>query len=327
MLNAIINRISGAVCPWPAAVLAVAAILAAPAATAGETDQYLTWEIELADAAPVFNAYLDQEIHAFVDKMNRRSRPPESAEALTIALYQHLFAGLHASRVRNWLKNDADVARFPDNSVSDWEYQRMSIFREPAFPFVLPMAQTIRVGEVYLGIDKIGHMLGFGRRYFQIYQRARDEGATHDAAVDRVLNWGIQHERGVVGKLVDGIFSKGDIEANYQGFLLALSFCSGNEARFYREGGLWRYRGGLDIRDYITPDFDESYYPNDYASWRAKRVLPIVEARYAPLAESPTVVARFARYARGYTPSRSKVFVDAWLDKSDTARHASVAQK
>jgi len=298
-----------------------------PTASAGETDQYLTWEIELADSADVFNAYLDQEIYAFVDKMNRRNDKVSDAAELTIELYQHLFAGLHASRVRKWLKNAEEVDRFPENTMSDWEYQRASIFRVPAFPFVLPMAQTVRVGEVYFGIDKIGHMFGFGRRYFQIYQRARNAGDTHDEAVERVLTWGIQHERSVVGELVDGIFSHGDIEANYQGFRLALALSSGDNALFYREGNDWQYRGGLDIRNYITPDFDESFNTNEYAAWRGRRVLPIVEARYAPLKNSPAVVARFARYERGYKPSRSKIFVDAWFEKMEAARQESVARK
>ena len=296
-------------------------------AGAAETDQYLTWDMELADSAPHFNAYLNGEIEAFVEKMNRRSRPVADAGELTEELYRHLFAGLHASRLRNWLKNADEVDRHPGDDLSDWEYQRLSIFREPAFPFILPMAQTIRVGDVYFGIDKIGHMFGFGRRYLQIYQRARAAGDSHDAAVDRVLRWGIQHERSVVGKLVDGVFSHADLEANYQGFRLALAFSSGGRPLFFQEAGLWRYRGGLDIRAYITPDFDESYNTSDYAPWRGKRVLPIVETRYAPLAVSPAVTARFARYERDYTPSLSKRFVDAWLDGQRADAVNAVARK
>lgn len=308
-------------------VLALLGLGCPAIAGAAETDQYLTWDIELEDAAPAFNSYIDEEIQVFLDKMNRRSRPVADVAELTEELYRHLFAGLHASRVRSWLKNADDVDRHPGDELSDWEYQRLSIFREPAFPFVLPMAQTIRVGEVYLGIDKVGHMFGFGRRYLQIYQRVRATGANHDDAVDRVLRWGIQHERSLVGKLVDGVFSHADLEANYQGFRMALALCGGPRPLFYEAHGAWHYRGGLDIRDYITPDFDESFNTNDYASWRGKRVLPIVEARYAPLSDSPAVLARFARYERDYTPSRSKRFVDAWCQgQLDAARNA-VARK
>ncbi|MBL7647538.1 MAG: hypothetical protein JNK74_15235 [Candidatus Hydrogenedentes bacterium] len=286
---------------------------------AGETDQYLTWGTTLRDSSAELNAYLDAEINRFLVKANRRTRPPACVEDLSVDLYLHLFEGLHASRIRNWLKTSPEVERFPSDDLSDWEYQRMSIFRRPAFPYLLPMAQTIRVGDVYLGIDKIGHMFGFGRRYFQIYQRALAAGDSPDAALDRVLRWGIQHESNLVGKLVDGIFSHGDMEANYQGFRLALAFSAGDGPLFYREKGAWRYRGGLDIRDYITPEMDESYNPNRYASWRGRRVNPILDACYKNAAPP----SRFRTYQKNHQPSLSKSFVDAWFgQRADASRDA-----
>ncbi len=309
--------------PLTACVIGIAVLAGASKVRAGETDQYLTWEITLADSAGALNAYLDEEVARFLEKVNRRTRPPERVEDLTIDLYLHLFEGLHSSRIRNWLKTSSQVDRYPSDDLSDWEYQRMSIFQKPAFPFVLPMAQTIRVGEVYLGIDKIGHMFGFGRRYFQRYQRALAAGDNHEEAVERVLKWGIQHEYSVVGKLVDGIFSHGDMEANYQGFRLALAFCAGESPQFYREGQEWRYRGGLDIRDYVTPEMDESYNPNDYARWRGRRVNPILDARYGSAAP-PT---RFTIYERNHQPSLSKSFVDAWFEQRAAASRDALARR
>ncbi len=314
----ILNRL-----PLVAGVIGISVLVGVLKAQAGETDQYLTWATTLPDSSGALNAFLEQEIGNFLEKANGRTRPPESTDALTIDLYLHFFEGLHSSRIRNWLKTSTQVARFPSDDLSDWEYQRMSIFKEPAFPFLLPMAQTIRVGDVYLGIDKIGHMFGFGRRYFQRYQRALVEGDNHDAAVERVLTWGIQHESSLVGKLVDGVFSHGDMEANYQGFRLALAFSSGESPLLYRENGVWRYRGGLDIRDYITPEMDESYNPNDYARWRGRRVNPILDARYGNAAPP----ARFTLYERNHQPSLSKSFVDAWFEQRADASTDALARR
>ncbi len=314
----ILNRL-----PLVAGAIGISVLAGASKARAGETDQFLTWGTTLSDSSGALNAYLDEEIQRFVDKSNRRTRPPESAEDLSIALYLHLFEGLHSSRIRNWLKTSPQVARFPSDDLSDWEYQQISIFQKPAFPFVLPMAQTIRVGEVYLGIDKIGHMFGFGRRYFQRYQRALAEGNSHDEAVERVLTWGIQHEYSLVGKLVDGIFSHGDMEANYQGFRLALAFSGGECPLFYREDGVWRYRGGLDLRDYITPEMDESYNPNAYAQWRGRRVKPILDAQY----KNAALPSRFTLYQDNYQPSLSKVFVDAWFEQRAEASRDAHARR
>jgi hypothetical protein len=309
--------------PLTACVIGSAVLAGASRVQAGETDQYLTWDTTLFDSSGALNAYLDEEVARFLEKANRRTRPPESAEEITIDLYLHLFEGLHSSRVRNWLKTSSQVERHPSDDLSDWEYQRMSIFRKPAFPFVLPMAQTIRVGEVYLGIDKIGHMFGFGRRYFQRYQRALAAVDHHEEAVERMLTWGIHHEYSVVGKLVDGIFSHGDMEANYQGFRLALAFSAGESPLFFREDGAWRYRGGLDIRDYVTPEMDESYNPNDYARWRGRRVNPILDARYG----NTPPPARFTIYERNHQPSLSKSFVDAWFEQRAAASRDALARR
>ncbi len=289
---------------------------------AGETDQFLTWEIELRDSAPAFNEYLDEEIRHFVARSNRKNRRIEDVDQFTQALFRHLFQGLHASRVRRWLNNSDEVDRFPADEISDFAYQRRSVFRRPAFPFVLPMAQTIRVGEVYCGIDKIGHMLGFGRRYHQIYGRHRERGVSHDEALEKTVQWGLRHESSVVGKLVDGIFSHGDLEANYQGLRLALAFSGGPSPLFYREEGRWQYRGDLDIRDYITPDFDESYNLNHYAAWRHKQVAPELLKHYRDGAEGHIVRARFERYREGWHPSRSKEIIDAYFsDRGETPQH------
>ena len=318
LFREILNRL-----PLMACGMGVIVLVVAFGAAAGETDQYLTWEITLADSSDALNNFLEEEIGRFLEKANRRTRPTKSAGELTIELYLHLFEGLHASRIRNWLKTSAEVDRYPSDELSDWEYQQMSIFRKPAFPYILPMAQTIRVGEVYLGIDKIGHMFGFGRRYFQRYHRALAEGDSHDEALERVLSWGIRHEYSLVGKLVDGVFSHGDMEANYQGFRLARALSSGEAPLFYREKGTWHFRGGIDIHDYVTPDFDESFNTNSFARWRERLVMPIVEARY----HGASPPARFEAYQRGYHASLSKNFVDAWFEKRTSASRDDRARR
>ena len=50
---------------------------------------------------------------------------------------------------------------------------------------------TIRVGDVYLGVDKVGHMLGFGRRYFRSYLRLVKAGYSEEDAMERIVRWGI----------------------------------------------------------------------------------------------------------------------------------------
>jgi hypothetical protein len=198
--------------------------------------------------------------------------------------------------------------------VSFFEYQRMSVFRAMSFPYLLPMARTIRVGEVYLGIDKIGHFFGFGRRYFERYTRYRAHGMGEEEALGKTVRWGIAQESTMVGGLVDGIFSHGDLEANYQGFLMARDLCGGTEPRIERVDGKWRLVRPIDIAQYITPGFDESYNLSHYWGARKRHVIERLRAEYCDKRSLPQVQARFARY-RQWTPSFSQQYIEAYFDK------------
>ncbi|MFP4499578.1 MAG: hypothetical protein ACLFTT_01135 [Candidatus Hydrogenedentota bacterium] len=289
------------------------------AAHAAETDQFLTWEVVLADSTGPLNTYLNEQAHAFLENVNNFAAPIETAEALTIRFYEYLFQGLHSSRIRTFVNTDPHIDRYPNREVSFLEYQRMSIYRKPAFPYILPMARTVRIGNVYLGTDKIGHFFGFGRRYFQRFLRHRDEERRDpEAAMRKVVQWGIAIERSLVGGLVDGIFSYADLEANFQGFQMALDCAEGDNPYFQKAGGKWVLTSPFDLRDYITPGFDESYNVNHYQGLRKRQVLPILEREYCKLRDSGIVQRRFGRYEL-HEPSFSQQVIKAHYDEKDTA--------
>ena len=291
-------------------LICVGAIIAASPVYGAETDQYLTWEVELEDSADAVNAYLNQEIEAFLEKANRRKRSIKRRPELVADLYTHLFAGLHQSRLRSFCAKSPLVDRFPARDVSYLEHLKMSIYCDPAFPFLLPMARTIRIGDVYFGIDKIGHFFGFGRRYFQRYRALRWDFVAHEEAVERVIRSGLAQELSFVGSLVDGVFSHADLEANYQGFLLALDLASKTDPLLVRVDDKWRLTRPIDFRDYITPDFDESYNTSHFTWMRKNSATSRLRERYCGMEQTPIVQARFARYAEDYEPSLSKQIID-----------------
>lgn len=284
------------------------ALTFAEASFCAETDQYMTWGIELEDSADALDAYINEQAAVFLERANRRKKPVDSCEELTSEFYLYLFQGLHASRIRKWLQSSEEVDRYPDKSLSFFQYQRASIYKGLAFPYILPMARTVRVGDVYLGIDKIGHFFGFGRRYFQRYLRLRDAGADEHEAVERTVRVGIAHESSIVGRLSDGVFSHGDMEANYQGLVMARDCCEGENPYFRQDEGDWILVRPFDMRRYITPDFDESYNNSHYWGTRKKKTLRYLEEHYAGMENSEAALERLARYAQ-YEPSLSKQIV------------------
>ncbi len=288
-------------------LLLLAALCAcfAPTVHAAETDQYMTWSLELQDSSAAFNAYLNEEVARFVEIRNKRTGPTKTNEEMAMGFYGYLFEGLHKSRMRNFLATSDNIHRYPGPEVSPWEYQRNSIYREFSFPYILPMSRTIRLGEVYLGIDKMCHFFGFGRRYCSQYLRLRDEGRTEEDAIESVIKRGLFQESALVGGLVDGIISYGDLEANYQGMLMVKDLTGNTPPCFVKdEEGKWRFEGAIDIVPYVTPGMDESWNNSLYTGLRRRNVVRRLEAQYCSQTSGPVISERFARYAQ-FPASRS----------------------
>jgi len=276
-------------------------------AYSAETDQFLVWGVELEDSSEAINRYLNTEIERFLEERNRLDKQPCNCQELINKLYLYFFKGLHASRLRNWLHHSSEVDRYPDSSVSYFQYQRMSVYRGHSFPYILPISRTIRVGDVYCGIDKLAHFFGFGRRFYNRYLRLRAKGYTEEQAMEKVVLT-------VVGKLVDGIFSHADLEAGFQGSLMARDLCNGERPHIQRNGNKWVLVRPIDIKAYVTPDFDESYNPSHYWALRKRFVLPLLKEEYRSKASDPAVQKRFARY-RLREPSFSRRTIEMYFNK------------
>jgi hypothetical protein len=282
-----------------------------------ETDQFFAWGVTLEDSADPLNAYLNEEAEAFLASRNNWNRQIHTAEELGQDFYVWLFAGLHSSKVRDFLWQSEDVDRYPKKAdMTPRDYQRASIYRKPAFPFWLPMARTINVNGVYCGIDKIGHFFGFGRRYYAQYLDIIAEGAPVEEAQRRIVEVGIKTESSLVGGFVDGIFSHGDLEANYQGFRMLRDLTQAPAPYFYEEDGEWKLAGEIDIRPYVTPDFDESYNVNHYRGMRKSQVIGILQEEYCQRRNDPEVIARFERYAE-HPRSFSYDTIHAYFSEDD----------
>lgn len=289
--------------------------LISPYVFGAETDQYLTWDVELKDSAEILNEYFNTTLENYLEHVNRRSKPIRNPEELTIAVYYHFFHFLGWSRLRTYLRNNPNVDKYPTMDVGKFEYYQMSIHNGFAFPyFFLPMARTIRVGDVYFGIDKLCHFFGFGRRYYQRYCRYIREGLSEEEAMKKVVLWGIFHEDNLVGKLVDGIFSHGDLEANYQGFLLARDLCGGDPPYIENIDGKWKLVRKIDFRDYINPGFDESYNNNHYWLMRKRIVLRTLREKYCSRLNTPIVRERFSKYKR-WEPSFNQMMIKEYFGK------------
>jgi hypothetical protein len=298
-----------------AVVRALAAFLAgAQFVFADESDQYLVWDRELADASPAINDFINRVARERIEAENAKPGPPCDCESLTLQILPEIYLDRLRANLIAFIENSDDIEAYPPRTVAPADLLSLSIYRRAPVPLVIRVTRTIRIGDVYLGVDKLNHLIGIGRRYYVRYLSHRQTGMNEQQAVDSVIRWGVLVENSVLGTLINGVFSSADLEANYQGLLFARRFCEGSEPYLESFRGDWRLAREIDLRDFVTPPFDESFYPPLYDDDLRLAVLTVLAEDYAGHANSPAVLARFDRY-RNYAPSPCMRFVERYLDE------------
>jgi hypothetical protein len=95
-------------------------------------------------------------------------------------------------------------------------------FRESPFVFYptsyFELASTIKMFDVQFGTDKIAHLFREGFGYFENYKKAINKGLPANEALQKAVKSGQKSERGIYGTFISGVFSNGDLAADYVGF-------------------------------------------------------------------------------------------------------------
>ena len=81
----------------------------------------------------------------------------------------------------------------------------------------MTMSPTVRLYGTEFGTDKIEHMLQQGYNYYKIYKDEIAAGGTPEMASRKAVKWGRMTEWTYFGMLVAGVYSNGDLVANYTG--------------------------------------------------------------------------------------------------------------
>jgi hypothetical protein len=159
------------------------------------------------------------------------------------------------------------------------------------------LSAVVRVGDTLIGVDKLGHFLVEGWKYFEI---AELEGEGIPAAME----WGERAERTYFGLLTTGVHSYADLVANFEGMRFwGRVLGRGDDPldtgwrsrrpyvtcrrRFWLAGERrWRLSRGLDLSDYVTPVWDEAV---NCCSYRNPRIEALVRARIDELSQADQV--------------------------------------
>jgi len=272
----------------------IAALLAGFPLQAMETDQYYAWGKPIADSANYLNAWVKLSIQAALDESGKDAA--SDCEAM-VDVVQHRMQQSIYHAIEMWAITSPLVDRIPRGLEEDREYRKHYLLAK-TIPVDtarwLNPSPTVQVDGIRFGTDKLAHFMSEGFWYYRWWKKREDRYSPEELQ-RKMIQFGVKLESSGQGYWVTGVFSPADLEANYQGFLFYQQLCHGDKPLLEQHEGRWYFSDAFDFRNYVNPDWDESWLPSIFMEGRWKRIRQTV-ATYCPMLHSPWVEQQRARY-------------------------------
>jgi hypothetical protein len=138
----------------------------------------------------------------------------------------------------------------------------------------MTLSPTVNLYGSEFGIDKIGHIFQQGYTYYEIYNRALAAGATPDEARGKAVEWGQTSEATIYGFWSSGVYSNGDLAANYAGMKFYQGLTQQKNTRLKThppilvlKHGLWAFNDQVRMREvllrpWISDHLNEALNPS-----------------------------------------------------------------
>ena len=261
-----------------------------------ETDQYLTWDIELKNSKSFVNNYINENINLAIQKVNKKNKTFKCEYVAKKALAWNGRSTDFLSVIELTMYEHPEVERWPSINFSQRGVVEESIYADVDYFKHKVFGVSVQLDGIYMGTDKLGHFVTVGLAYYKKYLQAKFFGFSKEKAIELAIRRGIFSEKTYYGTIISGVFSFADLESNYQGLKFAIDMCEGeNPLLVQDQKGKWSQRKNFDITPYLTPKWDESFYPNIYTKKRWSQVRPKI-MEYCNSRFDPRTIDRFAYY-------------------------------
>ncbi|MBY0414052.1 MAG: hypothetical protein K2Q18_07795 [Bdellovibrionales bacterium] len=272
-----------------------------------ETDQFYASGATIKDSSAEMNNFFHGRIEFALSEVNKEN-PDMNCRLVAKEVLDHVlgkFSLVHYIKERDFSKvsvftqTSPLIDRFPDESISDHDYRKHSIYENRTFPSnLVGIARTLNLNGVYIGTDKMGHFSIIGRTYYKNFLKALDDGLSEEEAQKKAIQKGFKQEVAFLGYTVGGTFSYGDLEANYQGLQFGRNMCEGENPYLVKAGSLWVHnpKNQFDIKTYINPKFDEAYNVSFWSPGMWKRMSKEIKRDYCKNNADKVFQARYKSY-------------------------------
>lgn len=224
---------------------------------ASEIDSFTDRDLLLEDSTPAVNRIINGYFEKAVDIANR-ARTCDN-RVINKALNDQI-RGLLWSPIEDAITTSAIIDK-RQSPVSESVYQDFSLLESPTLK-IANLGVLIRLGRHYVGSDKLNHFLQLG---YDLFDRLH----LRHKSLQQVMEWSSFTEATYYGLLTTGIYSYGDLAANYDGLFFWERVTNTNLPKGlapYLEcsNDVWQIVSPFDISDYVTAAWDEGVNCNGY---------------------------------------------------------------
>jgi len=222
-----------------------------------ETDQFTKRLKPINDSMPLLDAKVNDTIQEITLDWTGSRDDGKFVQAVF-----HKIGGRHwVDKIESWAMESPDVDRLQP-SRRDSIYQGHPIWATRVAA-IFGVGPTIRVNNVLIGSDKLGHFLSQGRKFYRRYLRMQDE---KQAAGQSAFT-----ERALFGQMTTGVYSNADLVANYEGYLFYRSLFEdniipGKPAILSWKDDHWITQRPFTWADHVNAYWDEALNINHFDS-------------------------------------------------------------
>lgn len=249
-----------------------------------ETDQYNLPPVPLADIGDEVTDYAAENIEKAFEKINAEILERQSCLEKKAKRTNCDSAAKEAAKLK-YLRSETAIAKevfkllgdgIPPFTNSGTWMEKHEFKAQPAryktsfddtifkaFPSdYLMISHTVNLYGSQFGTDKIAHFFQQGFAYYKIVERGKAKGLTEDQATRKANEWGEMTERTYYGNLISGLYSNGDLAANFAGMKfyqgLTREIKIGEKTRsaiLILDGGMWKFNQLENFRENLLKPF------------------------------------------------------------------------
>ncbi len=220
-----------------------------------ETDQFSNRLQLIEDSTAVLNRQVTLAIANTITGLHGRRDEMKVVNGI-----YHKIGGIHwVDKLEHYAMDSSEVERL-NTPAHDSIYTGHPIYATRVAGF-FGVGATLKINNVLVGTDKLGHFLSQGRKFYRRWKKMGDESK---AAVQSAYT-----ERAIFGQMTTGSYSNADLVANYEGYrfyrsLFEDNVVAGKPAIITWDHDHWIMQRPFDWSDHVNDYWDEALNINHY---------------------------------------------------------------